>query len=253
MYFVEIPFRIVSTVNLMIFSRWAISLNPPPWEWATGATNVVPRNFSLFVSVKQACVALILLLAADVFLNIRFVRSFFRLEPVVDQRRTGYVVSIFLLIGCLFWLLDSLLHGFAHEAHRTFIDFLALDIPPSNLLTRLFFLVACMTSGMVTAKILQRQKQGEIALLRAKEEAVIGKTFLQELIRAIPDLVWLKNQEGVYLACNSRYESYLGVKETEIIGIVEHPEITYIIPKTRIRFSHIPLERDFSNRATCLV
>jgi hypothetical protein len=42
------------------------------------------------------------------------------------------------------------------------------------------------------------------------------------------------------------------MEETEIIGVFEHPEITYIIPKTRIRFTQIPLERDFSIHATRL-
>jgi hypothetical protein len=40
------------------------------------------------------------------------------------------------------------------------------------------------------------------------------------------------------------------MEETEIIGVIEHPEITYIIPKTRIRFNEIPLQRDFTTQAT---
>lgn len=43
---------------------------------------------------------------------------------------------------------------------------------------------------------------------------------------------------------------YIRMEEVEIIGVVEHPEITYIIPKTRIRFDRIPLERSFSSEAT---
>jgi hypothetical protein len=46
--------------------------------------------------------------------------------------------------------------------------------------------------------------------------------------------------------------TYIRMEETDIVGEIEHPEITYIIPKTRIRFSQIPLERDFSNHATRL-
>jgi len=42
------------------------------------------------------------------------------------------------------------------------------------------------------------------------------------------------------------------MEETEIMGVIEHPEITYIIPKTRIQFNKIPLERDFSTHATRL-
>ena len=45
-------------------------------------------------------------------------------------------------------------------------------------------------------------------------------------------------------------KTYIRMEETEIIGVIEHPEITYIIPKTRIRFSQIPLDRNFSGEAT---
>ena len=51
-------------------------------------------------------------------------------------------------------------------------------------------------------------------------------------------------------ANDARPKTYIRMEETEIIGVVEHPEITYIIPKTRIRFSEIPLDRDFSGEAT---
>jgi len=44
--------------------------------------------------------------------------------------------------------------------------------------------------------------------------------------------------------------TYIRMEETEIIGVVEHPDITYIIPKTKVRFSQIPLERDFSDKTT---
>jgi hypothetical protein len=49
-----------------------------------------------------------------------------------------------------------------------------------------------------------------------------------------------------------RQRTYIRMEETEIIGVIEHPEITYIIPKTRIRFNQIPLQRDFSTQATRL-
>jgi len=52
------------------------------------------------------------------------------------------------------------------------------------------------------------------------------------------------------IAEDNRQKTYIRMEETEIIGVIEHPEITYIIPKTRIRFNQIPLERDFSTQAT---
>jgi PAS domain S-box-containing protein len=42
------------------------------------------------------------------------------------------------------------------------------------------------------------------------------------LVRTLPDLVWLKNPEGVYLACNARFESMFGALESEIIGKTDY-------------------------------
>ncbi len=40
----------------------------------------------------------------------------------------------------------------------------------------------------------------------------------RELIDELPDLVWLKDMQGAYLACNKRFQQYLGLREDEIIG-----------------------------------
>jgi PAS domain S-box-containing protein len=45
---------------------------------------------------------------------------------------------------------------------------------------------------------------------------------LQTLIHAIPDLVWVKNAEGVYLHCNRAFERLYGAKESEIVGKTDY-------------------------------
>lgn len=45
---------------------------------------------------------------------------------------------------------------------------------------------------------------------------------LRSLINALPDLVWLKDTNGVYLACNARFESFFGAKEKEIVGKTDY-------------------------------
>ncbi|GAB1394435.1 hypothetical protein MASR1M60_25990 [Rhodocyclaceae bacterium] len=42
--------------------------------------------------------------------------------------------------------------------------------------------------------------------------------FLNTLIRTIPDLVWLKDPEGVYLSCNPRFERLYGASQDNIVG-----------------------------------
>ena len=40
---------------------------------------------------------------------------------------------------------------------------------------------------------------------------------LATLVRTIPDMIWLKDAEGIYLSCNPMFERFFGAKETEIV------------------------------------
>ena len=44
------------------------------------------------------------------------------------------------------------------------------------------------------------------------------RTRLRTLLKTIPDLIWLKDKQGVYLSCNTKFEEFLGHKESDIIG-----------------------------------
>jgi diguanylate cyclase (GGDEF)-like protein/PAS domain S-box-containing protein len=46
--------------------------------------------------------------------------------------------------------------------------------------------------------------------------------FLQTLINTIPDLVWLKDMNGVYLDCNPQFERLFGAKKNAIIGKTDY-------------------------------
>lgn len=49
-----------------------------------------------------------------------------------------------------------------------------------------------------------------------------SKVHLCTLIDTIPDLIWLKDQNGVYMMCNSKFEKFFGAKEAEIIGKTDY-------------------------------
>lgn len=57
--------------------------------------------------------------------------------------------------------------------------------------------------------------QTEIALRKSSAE-------LNALIQAIPDLIWLKDTDGVYLLCNQSFERFFGAKEADIIGKTDY-------------------------------
>jgi len=55
------------------------------------------------------------------------------------------------------------------------------------------------------------------------EEALQEReAFLNTLVQTIPDLIWLKDVDGVYLSCNTMFERYFGAKESDIIGKTDY-------------------------------
>lgn len=48
------------------------------------------------------------------------------------------------------------------------------------------------------------------------------RSRLRILIQTIPALVWMKDADGIYLVCNSRFERFFGAGESEIIGKTDY-------------------------------
>jgi two-component system, cell cycle sensor histidine kinase and response regulator CckA len=60
----------------------------------------------------------------------------------------------------------------------------------------------------------------ELALVRLRLEN--ERARLRTLVQTIPDLVWLKDPDGIYLTCNSRFERFFGAKESDIVGKTDY-------------------------------
>ncbi|MBS0352379.1 MAG: PAS domain S-box protein [Proteobacteria bacterium] len=56
----------------------------------------------------------------------------------------------------------------------------------------------------------------------AKRELSNERSFLRTLIDTLPDLVWLKDPDGVYLRCNQRFEQFVGATEQAVIGKTDY-------------------------------
>ncbi|MFH0934064.1 MAG: CBS domain-containing protein, partial [Pseudomonadota bacterium] len=61
-----------------------------------------------------------------------------------------------------------------------------------------------------------------MALGLLDERLEVDEMFLRTFIDNIPDLVWLKDRDGVYLACNPRFEQFFGAKEKDIVGKTDY-------------------------------
>ena len=80
----------------------------------------------------------------------------------------------------------------------------------------LVFLLAAGVLWMVSMRreILRRRTSED---LLAESEA-----RQQALMNNIPDLVWLKDAKGVYLACNHRFECFFGALKKDIVGKTDY-------------------------------
>ena len=70
-----------------------------------------------------------------------------------------------------------------------------------------------------------RRLQAEMELNRQqhhKEELARSENSLRTLLNTIPDLIWLKDPEGVYLSCNHRFERLFGAPEKNIVGLTDY-------------------------------
>ncbi len=66
--------------------------------------------------------------------------------------------------------------------------------------------------------VLQSSIEMAFDLFEAHERSSKSDMMMRTLVRSIPDLVWLKNPEGVYLACNHEFERFFGAPQEEIVG-----------------------------------
>ncbi len=72
------------------------------------------------------------------------------------------------------------------------------------------------TQGAVITHVdITERKQAEITLARER-------SVLKTLVQTLPDLIWLKDPAGVYLACNPRFEAFFGMPEQDIVGKTDY-------------------------------
>ncbi len=69
----------------------------------------------------------------------------------------------------------------------------------------LYFMVRDITELKLAQRVLEREQ-----------------ARLRNLLQTVPAMIWMKDPEGVYLSCNSRFERFIGASEAEIIGRTDY-------------------------------
>ena len=59
-------------------------------------------------------------------------------------------------------------------------------------------------------------------LKRAQEAQKESNNRLETLVKTIPDMIWLKDADGVFLSCNRMFERLFGANEEDIVGKTDY-------------------------------
>ncbi|PKO34517.1 MAG: hypothetical protein CVU34_07115 [Betaproteobacteria bacterium HGW-Betaproteobacteria-7] len=144
--------------------------------------------------------------------------SQFREAPTSLARAVALVVIPYVIVAAL-WILvsDRLLVAWVSDPQQLLLA--------SSLKGWLFIAVTALLLALLLNRLLKRIEQGHrferqarLDAERASQALAREHIHLRTLIDTVPDLIWLKDPDGVYLKCNRRFEALYGVTESALIG-----------------------------------
>jgi PAS domain S-box-containing protein len=80
------------------------------------------------------------------------------------------------------------------------------------------WLLLAVGTLVITASLLLGRRRGGGETTEDTATPAQNDALLRTVFDAMPELVWLKDEEGVYRCCNRRFEQFFGASEAEIVG-----------------------------------
>ena len=75
-----------------------------------------------------------------------------------------------------------------------------------------------LVKGHLEPLLLARSLRYAIERCRAEHALARERTLLRTVVNTIPDLIWLKDVDGLFLSANPRFEHFVGRREADLIG-----------------------------------
>ncbi|HAN76426.1 MAG TPA: hypothetical protein DCQ31_00965, partial [Bacteroidales bacterium] len=211
----RIPFRflyalIVSFIIIYLFDGFffnpLLALNPP--FWTNKVLNHLPIETIYGFAFKDSLNLIIITLLSETLLKLNFVRKLFGIpvKPELNSNLTIFAAAI--VLSLVVWLIFVGLGFSLLEGNNA--------LQPEHI--SLAFLVIA-SSGFLVARMLFNYGENQYLI---KANLNKNEAHLNALIDTIPDLVWLKNTDGVYLHCNRRFEEFFGASKDNILGKTDY-------------------------------
>ncbi len=161
------------------------------------------------------------------------------LPPVVligaiSSLKQGYKPAQYFLLAWSVFLIGVMVAGLLYLGFlpHTFLTNYAMQIGSTFEVILLGYAVMSRIDVLFVQRNLATKKANkylnqlneELETLVAERTTQLGdnETYLRTLIETLPDLVWLKDVNGIYQDCNSRFEELTGLKRPEIIGKTDY-------------------------------
>lgn len=140
------------------------------------------------------------------------------IASLVVRKRVMALLTL-MMIGCAAWLVFGELSG----AYTP--DTLVSSVPGDFYTVSLIIIVTAVMVRFVTESLFRanRRLQVELEERELTEERLREREAqLRTLVETIPDLIWLKDVNGVYISCNPKFERFFGAKESDIVGKTDY-------------------------------
>ncbi|MFO1193534.1 MAG: ATP-binding protein, partial [Rhodoferax sp.] len=120
---------------------------------------------------------------------------------------------------------DGVERLYAYQRDRAH-EFTVLVGTPLSALHRAWLWQSALVTGLLASVLVMLLLGARLVARRIddalKDHALAAReaerSLLKALIRSVPDLIWLKDTRGIYLACNRAFERFFGHPEATIVG-----------------------------------
>jgi len=201
-YVVEIPIRIINLAILFFLGRWLAQFNPAPWAPHFTSTNF-PVQFFKATIIQQVFNAYLALIVVDLLLYTKTIRKLLKLKIASFHQTSGLIMSAAVIVGLLFWLLDSILYFTSFsKGQASFLEILIADVSLYDSYVRFIVFLFSVMGGLVFTKFFQK---------RTKEQAKFK--VITESTKDIVTILEYKHPGQIYF-------KYLSSAAKEVLGLV---------------------------------
>lgn len=225
-YMAEIPFRLSATLVFYTLLYAVLKWHPPAWI-LSGETGSLLLSTIHFRAVEQAVNGYMVLLMADVLLNLCPIRILFGLKRQPGQITAGRVIGAAFLFGLLFWVIDGLVDYYKFNEHLRFLifkapesllDSIVFKVSSPDLFARTAFFAICLTGGVLVYRLLRKQLEGEVALVQSEIR-------YRRLHETMWDAFVQTDMAGQITDVNPAFTQLIGLTKDQLISKLE-PDIT---------------------------